>query len=106
MILKEYNLDSEIAMDIFCKDKVLNISPRYMKPGFAYGGSCLPKDLHALLEIAKSRSVKTPLLAAISESNNEVINRLESFIRVQKSKNIGFQLKIFAKLWKFCGSQE
>jgi len=89
-ILKEYNLDAEQATDLFCQDKILNISASYMRPGFAYGGSCLAKELKALLALAKAESVKTPLLDAISESNNELIKRLELLIYGQKSNNIGF----------------
>ena len=89
-ILNAYEINSDRAMEIFAKDRLLNISANYMRPGFAYGGSCLPKDLHALLASAKATNVKTPLLEAISESNNELINRLELFIYNQKSKNIGF----------------
>ena len=88
--MKEYGTDSELAMDIFSKDKVLNISSKYMRPGFSYGGSCLPKDLAALLNIAKSLNINAPLLDAIAESNMEMINRLESLIYDQDFKNIGF----------------
>jgi len=89
-ILKEYGTDSELAMDIFSKDKILNISSKYMRPGFSYGGSCLPKDLAALSNFAKSINLNTPLLDAIPESNVEMINRLESLIYDQGFKNIGF----------------
>jgi len=77
-------------MDIFSKDKILNISSKYMRPGFSYGGSCLPKDLAALSNFAKSINLNTPLLDAIPESNVEMINRLESLIYDQGFKNIGF----------------
>ena len=89
-ILKKYNTNSEKAMEIFCMDSVLNISPNYMRPGFAYGGSCLPKDLNALKGLAKEASVKTPVLDSISESNIELINRLETFIYSKTLKNLGF----------------
>ena len=89
-ILKEYGTDSELAMDIFSRDKVLNISSKYMQPGFSYGGSCLPKDLAALTNFAKSVNINTPLLDTIPESNVEMINRLESLIYAQDLKNIGF----------------
>ena len=89
-VLKEYNLNSEQSMELFCQDKVLNISPHYMKPGFAYGGSCLPKDLNALICLAKKVKVQTPLLNSISISNDLLINRLELVINNQKCSNIGF----------------
>ena len=89
-VLKEYNLSSEKSMELFCQDKVLNISPHYMKPGFAYGGSCLPKDLNALKYLAKKVKVQTPLLNSISISNDLLINRLELVINNQKCSNIGF----------------
>ncbi len=56
-------------MELFVKDKILNISPYYFKPGFAYGGSCLPKDLKALNSIAHDKYIKLPVLSSIENSN-------------------------------------
>jgi len=68
-ICKKMNIDSHKVMDLFCKDDHLNISPYYFKPGFAYGGSCLPKDLKGLKTIAYDNYLSSPVLNSIEESN-------------------------------------
>ena len=68
-ICKALDVDSHKVMEIFCKDKQLNISPYYFKPGFAYGGSCLPKDAKALRTLAHDLYVDVPVLNAIDPSN-------------------------------------
>lgn len=70
-ICKALNIDSHKVMDIFCKDKQLNISPYYFKPGFAYGGSCLPKDSKALRTLAHDLYVDIPVISAIELSNEQ-----------------------------------
>lgn len=68
-ICKALGIDSHKVMDIFCKDKQLNISSYYFKPGFAYGGSCLPKDSKALRTLAHDNYVEVPVIDAINPSN-------------------------------------
>ncbi len=95
-ICKQLNIDSHQLMDIFCQDTKLNISKAYLKPGFAYGGSCLPKDLKALRTIAHDYYLQTPVLEAIERSNelqkDLVFKRILEF-GVQKVGFIGLAFK-------------
>jgi len=74
-ICSALDIDSFKVMDIFCSDKQLNISPYYFKPGFAYGGSCLPKDLKGLQTLAHDLYVKTPLIDSIDKTNEIQVQR-------------------------------
>jgi GDP-mannose 6-dehydrogenase len=89
-ICKELAIDSHRVMDIFCLDTKLNLSPYYLKPGFAFGGSCLPKDLRAITYEAKIRDLDLPLIGSILESNRlqvlKVIKKLMEF----KGRRLGF----------------
>jgi GDP-mannose 6-dehydrogenase len=74
-ICKSLNLDAHEVMKIFCQDRKLNISPAYLLPGFAFGGSCLPKDLRALSYQAKTLDLHLPILSSILPSNETQIAR-------------------------------
>lgn len=74
-ICKSLGLDAHQVMNIFCQDRKLNISPAYLLPGFAFGGSCLPKDLRALSYQAKTHDLHLPILSSILPSNEVQINR-------------------------------
>ena len=88
-ICKELNIDSHKVMEIFCKDRQLNISPYYFKPGFAYGGSCLPKDMKALKTLAHDHYVSVPVIEAIGESNEQQKNRAVQLIMAQGKRKVG-----------------
>ena len=88
-ICKELNIDSHKVMEIFCKDKQLNISPYYFKPGFAYGGSCLPKDMKALKTLAHDHYVEVPVIEAIGESNELQKRHAVQLIMAQGQRKVG-----------------
>jgi GDP-mannose 6-dehydrogenase len=72
---QQLGIDGRQVMRVFCEDRDLNISKRYLSPGFGFGGSCLPKDLRALNYVAKDRDVATPLLSSVISSNEAHITR-------------------------------
>jgi GDP-mannose 6-dehydrogenase len=88
-IAKAVGVDSHKVMDIFCKDQKLNLSAYYLKPGFAFGGSCLPKDVRALTYKAKALDLDLPILSSILTSNNQQIERGFDMIMSMGKKRVG-----------------
>jgi GDP-mannose 6-dehydrogenase len=89
-ICSELGIDSHKVMEIFCKDKQLNISPYYFKPGFAYGGSCLPKDLKGLQTLAHDLYLTVPIIDGINRTNEIQIERAVKMIYKYWNKKLGF----------------
>ncbi len=89
-ICKALDIDARSLMDVFCLDTKLNISRAYLKPGFAYGGSCLPKDLKALCAIAHDHYLKCPVLENIESSNETMKSRVLEKILEFGAQKIGF----------------
>jgi len=88
-IAKSAGLDARRVAEVFCADTRLNISPKYLRPGPAFGGSCLPKDLRAILRLASLKSVRIPMLAKVLESNEAQIDGIVRRILAHQSKTVG-----------------
>ena len=87
-LAKQLNVDAEAVMEIFAADNKLNISPSYLKPGFAFGGSCLPKDVRALNYRAKELDLELPLFQSIMPSNQEHLERAVEMVLQTGNKKI------------------
>ncbi|KAB8180541.1 nucleotide sugar dehydrogenase [Microbispora catharanthi] len=88
-ICRALGLDSHRVMDAFLADRKLNISPAYLRPGFAFGGSCLPKDLRGLVYAARQADVSVPLLSHILPSNEEHLRRAFDLVAATGRRRVG-----------------
>ena len=85
-----HGIDSQEVMSIFCQDTKLNLSAKYLEPGFAFGGSCLPKDLRAFLSVARMQNLKLPMLENVIVSNQKQIERSLDLVLSTNASRIGF----------------
>lgn len=88
-ICKSLGIDGHVVMDIVAKDTKLNLSPYYLRPGFAFGGSCLPKDVRGLIYNARLRDIKTPMLNSLLESNDYQVQQGMNLVLQTGKKKVG-----------------
>lgn len=88
-VCKSFCIDAHEVMKIFCRDQKLNISSAYLMPGFAFGGSCLPKDLRALAYQAKTHDLQLPIIDSVLRSNEMQVNRGLRIIMEKGHKRVG-----------------
>jgi GDP-mannose 6-dehydrogenase len=96
-ICRQLQIDGQEVMRVFCEDRELNVSKRYLRPGFGFGGSCLPKDLRAIVYVAKDRDLTTPLLNSVLASNDAHIQRVVDVVlekRHQRVAMLGLSFKV------------
>jgi len=97
IVANSLGVDSRIIADVYCSDTKLNISTAYLNPGFAYGGSCLPKDLRAILRLASLNYLQLPMLQGVIESNSKQIYNLIHRILSYGSSKVGMVGVAFKK---------
>lgn len=88
-LAKSQGVDSHQVMDVFCQDHKLNLSSYYLKPGFAFGGSCLPKEVRAVAHMAKSAGVHVPMIESLGTSNRAQIDEAINMVRATGAKRVG-----------------
>lgn len=88
-VCRALGIDSHAVMDVFLADRKLNVSPAYLRPGFAFGGSCLPKDLRGLVYTARRENVSVPLLSHVLPSNEEHLRRAFDLIAATGKRKVG-----------------
>ena len=88
-IAQSLSVDPHAVMELLCRDTRLNISPAYLRPGFAFGGSCLPKDVRALLHAARRRDVETPMLSGILPSNGVHVEHAVDLVLRTNRRSVG-----------------
>ena len=89
-IAKACGLDGQLVMRLLCSDAKVAMSPAFLRPGFAFGGSCLPKDVRALRALAASKETDAPLLNAVLTANEAQISRAEEMVRASGMNSVGF----------------
>ena len=87
-LLRNMDVDSREVMELFCEDDRLNLSPSYLRPGFAFGGSCLPKDLRALLYLARVNNVDLPMLSGALQSNEITISDVVNSVLADGGRDV------------------